>query len=159
VKAEERTVELILQHNPIAATVGEQLELNKLEEVLDRAVESQAMGRKAKLVGPNGEMVELPDSIFKILHQLVNYVTAGKAVSLIPVNKELTTQEAADLLNVSRPFLIKLLEKGKIGFSLVGTHRRVRFDELMAYKKKRDDKRSQLLDDMARISQEAGDYD
>jgi excisionase family DNA binding protein len=152
-------MELILQHNPIAATAGEQSELNKLEEVLDRAVESQAMGFKVKLVGPNGEVVELPDSIFRILHQIVNYVTAGKGVSLIPVNKELTTQEAADLLNVSRPFLIKLLEQGKIGFSLVGTHRRIRFDELMAYKKKRDDKRSQLLDDMARISQEAGDYD
>jgi excisionase family DNA binding protein len=83
----------------------------------------------------------------------------GRAISIVPLAKELTTQEAADLLKVSRPFLVKLLEQGNIPFIKVGTHRRVLFDDLMEYKKQRDTKRRQGLAELTQLSQELGLYD
>jgi excisionase family DNA binding protein len=70
-----------------------------------------------------------------------------------------TAQEAADILNVSRPFLIKLLEEEKIPFIKVGTHRRIRFSDLMDYKQRRDEKRERALEEIAQLSQELGIYD
>lgn len=77
----------------------------------------------------------------------------------MPTNKELTTQEAADLLNVSRPYLIKLLEAGELAFTKVGTHRRIRFSDLMSYKEERDNSRKQGLAELAKLSQELDLYE
>lgn len=73
-----------------------------------------------------------------------------------PMNKTLTTNEAADLLNVSRPFLIKLLDSGKIQCQMVGTHRRVLFGDLMVYKRKMHQERMEAMDELAALSQELG---
>jgi excisionase family DNA binding protein len=78
----------------------------------------------------------------------------GNAVTLIPVNAELTTQQAADILNVSRPFLIKLIEDGQIPYRKVGTHRRIRFEDLMVYKRDIDNKRRDVLADLVSEAQE-----
>ncbi|HEY7832450.1 MAG TPA: helix-turn-helix domain-containing protein [Ktedonobacterales bacterium] len=77
----------------------------------------------------------------------------------MPLNKELTTQEAADLLNVSRPFLIKLLEQGGVPFAKTGSHRRIRFSDLMAYKHRRDADRQRALARLTQMSQEVGLYE
>jgi excisionase family DNA binding protein len=110
-------------------------------------------------VGANGEQIHIPDSVYQVLRQVVHAMARGQAISIVPHEREMTTQEAADLLNVSRPFLIKLLEEGEIPYIKVGTHRRVRSQDLMSYKEQRDNKRAQLLDSLIQMSEDAGFYE
>lgn len=98
--------------------------------------------------------VTLPLSAFKLLINILTQMAEGNAVTLIPVHAELTTQEAANLLNVSRPFLIRLLEEKKIPFRKVGTRRRVLFQDLMDYKAKIDAARRNTLDELTKEAQE-----
>ena len=96
----------------------------------------------------------LPFSAIKLLSQMLTQMAQGNAVTLIPTHAELTTQEAANLLNISRPFLIKLLDEGKIPFHKVGTHRRVRFSDLYEFKIKADQNSQKALDELTKQAQE-----
>lgn len=89
--------------------------------------------------------IKIPASVFQMLFTILTQMAAGNAVTIIPIHAELTTQEAAELLNVSRPFLISLLEEGKLPFRKVGTRRKVLFEDLMRYKKRDDDERLKVL--------------
>jgi excisionase family DNA binding protein len=106
--------------------------------------------------GKTGDALTVPESAARLLLRILREMAAGTAVTVVPVLAELSTQQAADLLNVSRPFLVKLLEEGKIPYRSVGKYRRVRFDDLMAYKKQIDDKRLKALEELAAQAQELG---
>jgi excisionase family DNA binding protein len=100
------------------------------------------------------EVVVIPMSAFRLLTDILTQMARGNAVTLMPVYAKLTTQQAADILNVSRPFLISLIDDGKIPYRKVGTHRRIRFDDLMTYKHDTDQKRLQTLEELTREAQE-----
>jgi excisionase family DNA binding protein len=104
----------------------------------------------------NGAVLTLPKAAQRLLHHLLTEMSQGNAVTLMPIHAELTTQEAAAYLNVSRPHLVKLLESGKLPFGKVGSHRRVRADDLIAYKKRRDEESEKAMVELAAEAQELG---
>ncbi len=105
---------------------------------------------------PSKETVALPASVVKMLIRILEEIACGNAVTLIPVHAELTTQDAADMLNISRPSLIQLLDKGEISYRKVGTHRRIRFEDLTAYKRRALAAREAALAELAAYDQEIG---
>jgi excisionase family DNA binding protein len=113
----------------------------------------------AKLVTPQGSEIRLPHSILKVLVEVVHEMARGNAVRVMPIHAELTTQQAAELLNVSRPFLVSLLEQGEIKYRKVGTHRRILLEDLIVYKDRRDRERLSALDELAKEDQRLGLYE
>ena len=103
--------------------------------------------------GKKRETLVIPAAAVKLLNSILTEMSKGNAVTLIPIHAELTTQQAADLLNVSRPFLIKLLGEKKLIYRKVGTHRRILFKDLMQYKKRSDIERARALDELAADAQ------
>ena len=104
----------------------------------------------------NEEAIELPAGAVKLLMAVLEDMASGRAVTIVPQNAELTTQQAADVLNVSRPFLIGLLDERKLPFRMVGTHRRVRFEDVLSYKETIDTERRKVLGQLAAEAQELG---
>jgi len=100
------------------------------------------------------EPIELPAGAVALLLYILESMAAGRGVRIIPENAELTTVQAADVLNVSRPFLIGILEKGEIPFRKVGRHRRIRMEDVMAYKEAIDREREAVLYRLAAEAQE-----
>ncbi|WP_420468516.1 helix-turn-helix domain-containing protein [Panacagrimonas sp.] len=100
--------------------------------------------------------VELPTSALRLLVDILAELADGNAVQVVPIHAELTTQEAADLLNVSRPHLVKLLEANLLPFHKTGKHRRVRFADLMSFKSERDRASEQAMEELTNQAQELG---
>src|ERR1700738_3581709 len=100
--------------------------------------------------------IKIPASAARLLMQILDEMSRGNAVKIVPVHAELTTQEAADLLNVSRPTLIQILEQGQIPFRKVGTHRRIPFARVMEYKRKLESDRKAALAELVAYDQEIG---
>ncbi len=127
-----------------------------------RRLATRKLGRKSSIRiqvlddGEEAETVSVPASALRLFLHLLTEMAQGNAVTLIPTHAELTTQQAADLLNVSRPYVVKLLDEGRIPSRTVGKYRRVRFDDLMAFKRKDDDARAKVLDQLTTEAQELG---
>ena len=124
---------------------------NQLRRIL--AAQMTDEGAKIRLPDPTAPNrtaeITLTPGISGLLLDLLRHVGKGDAVTLVPVSQMLTTQQAADILNVSRPFLISLLERGAIPYELVGRHRRIKAEALFAYKDERDQRRARALSDLA----------
>lgn len=103
------------------------------------------------------DVLVVPRQAAVMLAQILGFLANGRGVTVTPSNAMLTTQQAADFLNVSRPYLIKLLEAGEIPFEMVGTHRRVAFAALMEYKRRDDQERRRAADELTELGQELGE--
>jgi excisionase family DNA binding protein len=146
----------ILEREPITSSESEHPALVQVESLLSGPGADQR-GRP-RLVGPSGEEIELPEPLFQVLREAVHHLLQGDSVSIAPVHKLLTTQQAAELLNVSRPYLVRLLEAGEIPHTRTGTHRRIRLGDLLAYGRERDVQRREGLARLSRTSQKLGLY-
>lgn len=102
----------------------------------------------------DGADLVLPRHALELLRNILTEMAQGNSVTVMPVHAELTTQEAANILNVSRPHLVKLLEEGEIPFYKVKTHRRIRFQDLIEYKRKRDEESQAAMQALADQAQE-----
>lgn len=155
----QRLEEQIRRMTPVSAPPNEQLAVVKLSEMLGGL--ALGGGRKApacRLVGPKGEEVVLPKALFYLLERVAEVLARGDSVTVVPVGKELTTQQAADLVNVSRQYLVRLLDERRIPYSKTGKHRRLRIEDVLAFKEKRDAERRSALGDLSRLTEQFGGY-
>lgn len=132
-----------------------------LDELLDLTRFLEQHEEPAILLGPDGEQVPLPLEIYRTLIDVVDAMRHRRAVMIAPVGKVLTTQGAADLLGISRPTLIRLLDEGKIPFECPsgGRHRRLRIEDVLNYQRRQAVVRSETLEELVDDAEELGLYD
>ena len=135
----------------MAISDTEQQQVQALERALVRGVPA--------FVTSAGERIELPGTVFEVLKTAVGFMSHGQTISLVPDNQAITTQRAADILGMSRPFFIKQLESGLMAHHRVGNQRRVYLRDVLAFAEKRDEERLSALDRLARDAFEAGLYE
>ena len=136
-------------HETVVPTERDATLARESSRVLSRHIGDQSPLKLAIEEGGRSEIVALPAAAARLLMEILTQMAQGNPVTLMPLHAELTTQEAAEHLKVSRPFLIGLLEKGEIPFRKVGSHRRVLFRDLLAYKQRTDDARQAALQELA----------
>ena len=150
----------IRRMTPVSAPPEQRAQVAELSRAIEGMVHPPA--RKAprcKLVGPGGESIPIPESVFYLLERVAEVMARGDAITVVPVGKEVTTQQAATLLNVSRQYLVRLLEEGRIPYRKTGKHRRLRIEDVLAFKEQRDRDRRAGLRELSRMTQEFGGYD
>jgi len=140
-----------LMRKPITVPEKEQRQVQALDELLHGGVPF--------LVSPAGERLELPGTVFEVLRAAVGFMSHGQSVTLLPDNQVITTQRAANILGMSRPFFIGLLNAGVMAHHRVGNQRRVYLCDVLEFAKKRDKERLASLDRLARDAFEAGLYE
>jgi excisionase family DNA binding protein len=124
-----------------------------------RTLRQMVQEGSVKVVGAKGRKAELPGAVAGLLDEILKNMQAGKAVSIVAEHQPLTTQRAANYLGVSRPFMVRLLEEGKLPFHMVGSHRRIYLKHVLAYQKRRDKERHDAINRMARMELAEGTYD
>lgn len=132
-----------------------------LNELLKFALFLENHSSDAVLLGPDGEQVPLPQSVYEVLLQVVNAMDAGSSVLIEPIDRQLTTQQTADLLGISRSTVIRLLEEDELPFERLGDsrHRRLRLNDVVAYRERKAAERESRLNDLTRQAHEDGLYE
>jgi excisionase family DNA binding protein len=143
----------LVTREPVLPDTDDARSIERLESLLAHLEEHSDSVEQTRLVGPKGQEARLPRALYAILKLVVHEMAVGNAVTVAPVQAVLTTQQAAELLNTSRPFLVGLLEKGDIPFHYVGSHRRVNLRDVLDYKQRRSQKRKRALAEMANEAQ------
>lgn len=141
----------VLTREPITLPADERKRIRELDRMLH-------LGAPA-LIGASGKKLIVPHTVFEVLRKVVELMVEGKSVTLIPDGQVVTTQRAADLLGISRPFFIKMLDTGVMAHHRVGNQRRVYLHEVLEFARKRDDERQSALDRLSRQAFESGLYD
>jgi excisionase family DNA binding protein len=128
-------------------------------DALASAIEQLTSEQPEIEIEETSEKIKIPLSALKLLGDILKAMAQGKLISLVPVATEVTTQAAAEILGCSRPYLVKLLEDGKITFTKVGKHRRIKFDDIMKYRKEMKEQQKQNIIDIMNLDEETGLYD
>ena len=152
--------DLIRRMTPVAAPPEQQAQVAALSKALEgMAHPPRKRAPKCQLVGPKGETIPLPESVFYVLERVAEVMARGDSITVVPVGREVTTQQAADLLNVSRQYLVRLLDEGRIPYRKTGKHRRLRIEDVLSFKATRDKDRRAGLRELSRMTEEFGGYD
>lgn len=141
---------LTLDREPIAAPNADREALRGVEAMTQSGLELR--------VSDGDRSIELPEALRLVLEQAAHELVRGNRVSLLPLGRMLTTRQAAEMLNVSRPFLIQLLEREEIPFEMVGTHRRVAIEDVLRYRAQRSEARREVLRALSEEADELGTY-
>jgi excisionase family DNA binding protein len=140
-----------LPSEPLSIPEDEVQQIQQLRRILETG--------EAYLGSPAGSPVPIPADLRSLLARILRLLQKGRAISIVPYTRELTTRQAADLLGFSRQFLVRLLEQGKIPFHRAGTHRRLYLKDVVSFKENRDRARRAALKDLARRDVASGVYD
>lgn len=152
--------ERIRRLTPVSAPPEQREAIAKISRLLTGEGHGRAAhsARGCSLVGPDGRRIPIPETVFHLFERVAEVMANGDAVTIVPVGKEMTTQQAADLLNISRQYLVRLLDEGAIPHRKTGKHRRLRIEDVLAYRERRDRERGKALDELAALSEAAGGY-
>ncbi|MEO1480608.1 MAG: helix-turn-helix domain-containing protein [Myxococcota bacterium] len=143
---------------PVTAPDQEKADVIKLSEALDSFAAAKSTST-CKLIGPEGEELIIPESIFYLIERAAELFARGDAITLVPVGQELTTQQAANVLNVSRQYVVKLIDDGKLPHRKVNKHRKLLASDVLQFKRQRDKDRRLGLRNLSQITQSYGGYD
>jgi excisionase family DNA binding protein len=150
------TRERIKRLEPMRAPREDRAQLAELSTALRASPRS---AEHYELISPNGERHRIPESVIRGIERIAEVLARGDALTIVPVGARMTTQQAADLLNISRQYLVRLLEDNQIPYDRTGKHRRLKVEDVLAYKQRRDRERDEKLDELARLTDELGGYD
>lgn len=150
----------IRRMTPVAAPPEQREQVAAFSRLLDDVAHSpRGKSPRCTLTGPGGQAVPIPETLFYLIERIAEVLARGDAITVVPVGKELTTQQAADLLNVSRQYLVRLLDEERIPHRKIGKHRRLRIEDVLSFKRTRDRDRRAGLRQLSRLTQEFGGYD
>jgi excisionase family DNA binding protein len=138
---------------PILPTEDDALRAGELRDALEGR---GAVDAPVRVQVDDATVLSMPPIVSRLLMNLLAETAAGRAVTLVPIEAEVTTQQAAELLNVSRPFVVGMIDKGLLPSRMVGNHRRLPLNEVLAYKTRNRAKRRESLREMAALDQELG---
>jgi excisionase family DNA binding protein len=142
-----------LNERPVTPGPEEAALLQNLDRLAPRQT-SSTTETTAKLIAPDGSTLDLPPSMYEVLRRAAHQLAAGLAVSIVPIGAQLSTQQAADFLGVSRPHVVKLIDAGEIPHTKTGKHRRVLLSDVLTYRDRQAGRRSDALDELAKLSED-----